>query len=76
MTSAANQLTRAGQFERWTCDRHDPPVLLAMVDTAGHLHIKVRDRDWYVTNYTEVTATCPKCGAVHTRHFDGGPTSE
>lgn len=56
-------------FHRWTCNRHDPPVLLGMVDDDGHLHIKVRNRDWFVTDFTRVTATCPKCGAVHTREF-------
>lgn len=54
-------------LQRWMCDRHEPPVLLGMIDDAGHLHIKVRNRDWYVTDFRSVTATCPKCGAIHTR---------
>ncbi|MCA9833715.1 MAG: hypothetical protein KC435_07210 [Thermomicrobiales bacterium] len=71
MDAAENHQIESEEFERWTCDRHDPPILLAMVDAAGHLHIKVRNRDWYVTDFTTVTATCPKCGAVHTRKFAG-----
>lgn len=66
MDTGANHQTESEEFERWTCDHHDPPVLLAMVDTAGHMHIKVRNRDWYVTDFTSVTASCPKCGEIHT----------
>lgn len=55
------------EYVRWTCPYHDPPVLLAMVDSAGHLQIKVRNRIWLVNDYSSVTAVCPKCGARHTR---------
>ena len=57
----------ANELVRWTCPYHDPPVLLAMVDNAGHLQIKVRNRVWLVNEYSSVIATCPKCGARHTR---------
>ena len=55
------------EYVRWTCPYHDPPVLLAMVDDAGHLQIKVRNRIWLVNEYSSVVAICPKCGARHTR---------
>lgn len=55
------------EYGRWTCPYHEPPVLLAMVDSAGRLQIKVRNRIWLVNDYSSVTAVCPKCGARHTR---------
>lgn len=55
------------RFVRWTCPNHETPVLLAMVDDSGHLQIKVRNRVWLISDFTTVTATCPKCGERHTR---------
>lgn len=62
-----HERVEATEYVRWTCPHHDPPVLLAMVDTKGHLQIKVRNRVWLVNEYSSVIATCPKCGARHTR---------
>ena len=59
----------ASPFERWVCPHHSSPVLLAMVDNDGHMQIKVRDRIWLISEYSTVTAICPKCGRRHTRRI-------
>lgn len=74
MNSQENPTPSPNGYQRWTCPHHENPVLLAMVDDEGHLQIKVRDRVWTVDGFRTVTATCPKCGKVHTHRFfaDGG----
>lgn len=69
MNSQESQHSPGSRYERWTCPDHDSPVLLAMVDGNGHLQIKARNRIWLVSDYTTVTATCPKCGKRHTRRI-------
>lgn len=69
MTSQENHSSSPHHFTRWTCPNHDSPVLLAMVDDEGHLQIKVRDRIWLISDYSTVTAICPKCGKRHTRRI-------
>lgn len=65
-----NQSSMSGNVRRWTCPNHESPVLLALVDDEGHLQIKVRDRVWLISDYTIVTATCPKCGRRHTHRIN------
>lgn len=69
MKSQENPTSRSTNYVRWTCPNHSSPVLLAMVDEQGHLQIKVRNRVWHISNFTTVTATCPKCGERHTRRI-------
>lgn len=69
MDPQENPNTSPTEYVRWTCPNHTNPVLLAMVDSAGHLQIKVRDRIWLISDYSTVTATCPKCGQRHTRRI-------
>lgn len=69
MNPQENPTLSATTYERWTCPNHSSPVLLAMVDNAGHLQIKVRNRVWLISDYTTVTAVCPKCGQRHTRRI-------
>ena len=70
MNPQENPTPPSTSYVRWTCPNHSSPVLLAMVDDAGHLQIKVRDRVWLISDYTTVTATCPKCGQRHTRRIN------
>lgn len=70
MNPQENPTPPSTSYMRWTCPNHSSPVLLAMVDTDGHLQIKVRDRIWLITDFTTVTATCPKCGQRHTRRIN------
>lgn len=70
MNPQENPTPSPTSYERWTCPNHGSPVLLAMVDNAGNLQIKVRDRIWLINDFTTVTATCPKCGERHTRRIN------
>lgn len=67
MTLQNNKQTPSTEFERWECHNHTSPVLLGMVDHRGHLQIKVRNRTWFVSDFTSIAATCPKCGQEHIR---------
>lgn len=69
MNPQENRTASPNNYVRWTCPHHITPVLLAMVDNAGHLQIKVRNRVWLISDFTTVTATCPKCGRRHTRRI-------
>ncbi len=56
---------------RWECHCQQPPVLLATVDAAGTLNLKVRDRYYHIERAGRVRATCPRCGRVHI--LESGP---
>lgn len=70
MNPQETSTTQSSNYVRWVCPNHSSPVLLAMVDSQGHLQIKVRNRVWIINDFTTVTATCPKCGERHTRRID------
>jgi hypothetical protein len=53
----------AEPVQRWECGCRVPSVLLGTFDTAGRVHIKVRDRYWHVEGV--VWTTCPRCGLEH-----------
>jgi hypothetical protein len=59
---------------RWECRCQPTPVLLATYDAGGRIHIKARDRHWYVSG--AVHTVCPRCGAEHAldlrRKAEGG----
>lgn len=69
MNPQENPTPPSGSYVRWVCPNHSSPVLLGMVDNEGHLQIKVRNRVWLISDFTTVTATCPKCGERHTRRI-------
>ena len=55
---------QASALTRWECTCTRPPVLLGLVGPSGVLHIKVRDRYWWV-DHGHVRTACPRCGQEH-----------
>lgn len=64
-TTAAAALAGAVGLTRWECRCAATPVLLGVVDQAGTLHLKVRDRYYHIAR-GHVRTTCHRCGCEHT----------